>query len=322
MSTLNSNSIDNNYSTFDNVFGDNIKRQTREVELDYLTGSGAPPNNVVNIDGIRNVERKVEQNQSNNNIISTPTNMVSKGSRTARYHAIKDAKQQQLLQLDKQQQLDAGSDYTTQKRDETVKSTKVVHKQLFNPEKTTQQQLFKPEEDIGNTIELESTADIEVDENTNLILQQSQSGGGAKSAGVESGSAAQSAGVEYVEIETNNEAQEDIKSRENGPRPRRNPKGIRWKGWFVDNNRGGGRGRGGSSGRDRDGVSRWIESGKLDVDHDGIDDRDELGDYEIEGSISRDVKDELALDEEGRVEEEREKVDERMLPRNVGDNAW
>ena len=310
MSTLNNNtnSIDNSFSTFDNVFGDSIKRQMREVELDYLMGSGAPPNNIVGNDDHM---RKAQVAQYNNNIISTSNNNImvnSMGSRTARYHAIKDAKQQQLLQLDeqtstKQQQLLRPD---TQRRDEIInKSTKVVHKQLFKPqdnEKTIQQQLFKPEiedDDMGNTIELESTADIEVDENTNLILLQSQSGG-IKSAGVESGSA-QSAGVEYVEIEITNNEVEDIKSRENGPRPRRNPKGIRWNGWFVDNSSG------------SKGSSRWIDSGKLDLDHDGIDDRDELGD-EIEGSI-RD-------ENEDRKEEEREMVDKRILPRNVGDNAW
>jgi len=331
MSTLNNNtnSIDKFSSTFDNVFGDNIKTQTREIELDYLTGSGAPPN-VATTD-----LRKVEVKQStNDDIISTSNNdnvvSNSKGSRTARYHAIKDAKQHQILQLDKQAATTTKQlpEDTTQRRDETIKSTKVVHKQLFNPEKTIQQQLFKPEiedYDIGNTIELESTADIEVDENTNLIiLQQSQSGGIKSASSVESDNNINIEGLANVETkEITNNVAEDIKSRENGPRPRRNPKGIRWNGWFVDNNRGGGRGRGGSSGRGRGGgVSRWIDSGKLDVDNDGIDDRDELGDYEIEGSISRDVKDELALDEEGRVEEEREKVDERMLPRNVGDNAW
>ena len=305
MSTLNNNNnIDNKFSsTFDNVFGNSIKRVEREIELDYLTGSGAPPNNVGDI-------RNAEQSNSNN-IIPTSTNnnkMVSnKGSRTARYHAIKDARQQQLPQPDNQAA--TVSDYTTQRRDEAVnKSSKVVHKQLFKPqdEKTTRQQLFKPEEedDIGNTIELESTADIEVDENNNLsILQQST--------GVSS-SVVEIANINPLEIETNNDEAEDIKSRENGPRPRRNPKGIRWNGWFVDNDNNS-RGSGGS---------RWIESGKLDIDHDGIDDRDELGDYEIEGSIRDEIEDSIIDKIEDRVEEWA-KTNERMVPRNVGDNnAW
>ena len=310
MSTLNNtNNIDNKvqFSTFDNVFDDSIKRQNREVELDYLTGNGAPPNNV---DGnIRNVERKAQVKQSTNNMVSN-SNIISsnnKGSRTARYHALKDAKQLQLLQLDEQQTATSSKqlpeDTTTQTRDETVnnKSSKVIRKQLFKPEVI---------DDIGNTIQLESAADdIEVDENTNLILQQSTNI-------IESAANVETeeiANIDSVEIDAANVEAEDIKSRENGPRPRRNPKGIRWNGWFdVDNNRGSGSGRDGSNDRDR-GVSRWIESGKLDVDHDGIDDHDELGDYEIEGSI-RDI-DELV------VEEEREK-EERMLPRNVGDNAW
>ena len=330
MSTLNNTTnIDNkvHYSSFDNVFGDSIKRQTREIELDYLLGSGAPPpllstsNNVATTD-----VRKVEQKQSNNNdIISTSNNnniVNSEGSRTARYHAIKDAQQHQL-QLDEQSATTSKHrpEDTTQKRKQTVKSSKVVHKQLFKPEKTVQQQLFKPEviDDIGNTIELESTADIEVDENTNLILQQSS----AKNIILQS--AANNirdieglAKIISAEIEiTNNEA-EDIKSRENGPRPRRNPKGIRWNGWFanykLDNVRDGGRGR------DRDGVSRWIDSGKLDLDHDGIDDRNELGDEIIEGGREDDIEGKVNV--EGRKEEEREMTDERMLPRNFGDNAW
>ena len=324
MFTLNNtNSINNkvHYSSFDNVFGDSIKRQTREVELDYLMGSGAPPpHNVVGNGDVRKVERKVEAAQSTNdniNIISASKNnniVNSKGSRTARYHAIKDAKQQLDKQISTTKQR---PEDTTQTRDEIInKSTKVVHKQLFKPEKTTQQQLFKPEiedYDIGNTIELESTADIEVDENTNLILQSTNNMIKSSNSVVEIANSAEiDANIiktEEIEI-TNNEA-EDIKSRENGPRPRRNPKGIRWNGWFanykLDNVRDGGRGR------DRNG--RWIDSGKLDLDHDGIDDRDELGDdYEIEDSI-RD-------ENEDRKEEERGKVDERMLPRNVGDNAW